>query len=67
LADLVRVLISVGTALHFTGRGMDRLHRCALAECNNAFGDFCRTGRQRYCSPACANRDAVRRHRAKPR
>jgi hypothetical protein len=64
-AGVLRALISVGTALHLTGRGMDRLGRCALAECGNAFGDFTRAGRQRYCSPTCANRDAVRRHRAK--
>lgn len=65
LAGVLRTLISVGTALHLTGRGMDRLRRCALAQCGNAFGDFTRAGRQRYCTPACANRDAVRRHRAK--
>ena len=39
--------------------------RWALEECRSPFGDFSRGGRQRYCSPACANRDAVRRHRAK--
>lgn len=65
LAGVLRALISVGTALHLTGRGMDRLRRCALEECGNPFGDFSRGGRQRYCSPGCANRDAVRRHRAK--
>jgi len=65
LPAVVRALISVGTALHLTGRGMDRLRRCALAECANPFGDFTRAGRQRYCSPTCANRDAVRRHRAR--
>lgn len=65
LAGVVRALISVGTALHLTGRGMTRLRRCALEECQSPFGDFSRGGRQRYCSPACANRDAVRRHRAK--
>jgi predicted RNA-binding Zn ribbon-like protein len=65
LAGVLRALISVGTALHLTGRGMHRLGRCALVECGNAFGDFSRGGRQRYCSPSCANRDAVRRHRAK--
>jgi len=65
LAGVLRALISVGTALHLTGRGMDRLRRCALAECAAPFGDFTRGGRQRYCSPTCANRDAVRRHRAK--
>ncbi|MFD0851655.1 CGNR zinc finger domain-containing protein, partial [Actinomadura adrarensis] len=27
--------------------------------------DTSRTGRQRYCSQRCANRDAVRRHRAR--
>jgi hypothetical protein len=65
LAGVLRALISVGTALHLTGRGMDRLHRCALADCARPFGDFSRGGRQRYCSPACANRDAVRRHRSR--
>lgn len=65
LAAVLRALISVGTALHLTGRGMHRLGRCALEECGHAFGDFSRGGRQRYCSPQCANRDAVRRHRAK--
>lgn len=65
LAGVIRALISVGTALHLTGRGMTRLRRCALEECRGPFGDFSRGGRQRYCSPACANRDAVRRHRAK--
>lgn len=65
LAGVLRALISVGTALHLAGRGMTRLRRCALEECRSPFGDFSRGGRQRYCSPACANRDAVRRHRAK--
>jgi predicted RNA-binding Zn ribbon-like protein len=65
LAGVIRALITVGTALHLTGRGMHRLGRCALAECGTAFGDFSRGGKQRYCSPNCANRDAVRRHRAK--
>jgi predicted RNA-binding Zn ribbon-like protein len=65
LSRVLRALISVGTALHLTGRGMDRLHRCALTDCARPFGDFSRGGRQRYCSPACANRDAVRRHRSR--
>ncbi|MFI7673900.1 CGNR zinc finger domain-containing protein [Actinophytocola sp. NPDC049390] len=65
LAGVLRALISVGTALHLTGRGMTRLRRCALEECRAPFADFSRGGRQRYCSPGCANRDAVRRHRAK--
>ena len=64
-ARKLRALISTGTALHLTGRGMTRLRRCALEECRAPFGDFSRGGRQRYCSPSCANRDAVRRHRAK--
>ncbi|MFI5957782.1 CGNR zinc finger domain-containing protein [Cryptosporangium sp. NPDC051539] len=64
LAGVLRALISVGTALHLTGRGMHRLGRCLVAECRTPFADFSRTGRQRYCSPGCANRDAVRRHRA---
>ncbi|MEU7040772.1 CGNR zinc finger domain-containing protein [Streptomyces varsoviensis] len=58
-------LIAVGTALHLVGRGMHRLKRCAVAECTTIFADTSRTGRQRYCSQPCANRDAVRRHRAR--
>ncbi|MEV0531662.1 CGNR zinc finger domain-containing protein [Kitasatospora sp. NPDC050463] len=34
------------------------------AECTTIFADTTRTGRQRSCSQRCANRDAVRRHRA---
>ncbi|WP_031465660.1 CGNR zinc finger domain-containing protein [Sciscionella sediminilitoris] len=64
-AGVVKALISVGTAVHLTGRGMHRLGRCALEECRAVFADFTRGGRQRYCSPGCANRDAVRRHRAR--
>lgn len=67
LAGVVAALISVGTALHLTGRGMDRLRRCARTDCARPFADVTRGGRQRYCSPACANRDAVRRHRARVR
>ncbi|MGW5877979.1 CGNR zinc finger domain-containing protein [Nocardiopsis terrae] len=58
-------LIAVGTALHLTGRGMGRLGRCAARGCAHVYADFSRNGRQRYCSPACGNRDAVRRHRAR--
>jgi predicted RNA-binding Zn ribbon-like protein len=65
LAAVLRALISVGTALHLAGRGMDRLRRCALADCARPFADLTRGGGQRYCSPRCANRDAVRRHRAR--
>lgn len=65
LADVVRALVSVGTALHLVGRGMHRLGRCGAADCGNVYADFSRTGRQRYCSTVCSNRDAVRRHRAR--
>lgn len=64
-ARKLRALISTGTALHLTGRGMHRLGRCAADGCEQVYADTSRTGRQRYCSPACANRDAVRRHRAR--
>ena len=62
---LVATLITTGTALHLAGRGIDRLGRCATEGCDTIYADLSRTGRQRYCSPACANRDAVRRHRAR--
>jgi predicted RNA-binding Zn ribbon-like protein len=58
-------VFSVGTALHLAGRGMSRLGRCAAAPCRNVVVDVTRNGRQRYCSVRCANRDAVRRHRAR--
>jgi predicted RNA-binding Zn ribbon-like protein len=61
--EMLDSLIFVGTALHLVGRGMHRLGRCRLAECNLIYADTSRSGRQRYCSPRCANRDAVRRHR----
>lgn len=67
LGRVVAALVTVGTALHLAGRGMHRLGRCAGADCDGVVVDVSRNGRQRYCSPACANRDAVRRHRARRR
>ncbi|MFJ2134469.1 CGNR zinc finger domain-containing protein [Streptomyces sp. NPDC087845] len=67
LGSLLFSLISVGTALHLAWRGMHRLRRCAVTECTAVFADTSRTGRQRYCSQRCANRDAVRRHRGRGR
>ncbi|GAA4837964.1 CGNR zinc finger domain-containing protein [Kitasatospora terrestris] len=63
LAAVLSSLIAVGTAFHLVGRGMHRLGRCAVTECPTIFADTTRTGRRRYCSQKCANRDAVRRHR----
>ncbi|MFL2000356.1 CGNR zinc finger domain-containing protein [Microbacterium sp. A1-JK] len=68
LAPVLDAVISVGTAMHLTTRGMSRLRRCeAGAEpgdaCVNVVVDVTRNGRQRYCSVRCANRAAVRRHR----
>ncbi|MFF2393250.1 CGNR zinc finger domain-containing protein [Nocardia sp. NPDC058114] len=60
----IAALITVGTALHLTGLGMDRLGVCAADGCSQVYADTSRNGRQRFCSPACANRSAVRRHRA---
>ncbi|GGK16622.1 hypothetical protein GCM10011583_55680 [Streptomyces camponoticapitis] len=65
LGSVLFTLFAVGTALHLTGRGMHRLRRCEVTGCDTAFADTSRTGRQRYCSQRCANRDAVRRHRAR--
>lgn len=70
MPHVLRAVISVGTALHLTTRGMHRLGRCAAGDapgdpCTNVVVDVTRNGRQRYCSVRCANRDAVRRHRAR--
>lgn len=70
LSHVLLAVISVGTALHLSTRGMHRLGRCAAGDapgdlCQNVVVDVTRNGRQRYCSVRCANRSAVRRHRAR--
>ncbi|WP_040524402.1 CGNR zinc finger domain-containing protein [Gordonia effusa] len=70
LPDVLFAVISVGTALHLSTRGMHRLRRCAAGDvpgdpCTNVVADVTRNGRQHYCSVRCANRAAVRRHRAR--
>ncbi|HWS51629.1 MAG TPA: CGNR zinc finger domain-containing protein [Microbacterium sp.] len=65
LPIVLRAVISVGTALHLSTRGMTRLARCAAEPCGNVVVDVTRNGRQRYCSVRCSNRAAVRRHRAR--
>jgi predicted RNA-binding Zn ribbon-like protein len=72
LPDVLAAVISVGTALHLTTRGMHRLGRCAAGQesgdsCSAVVVDVTRNGRQRYCSVRCANRSAVRRHRSRAR
>ncbi|WP_221584323.1 CGNR zinc finger domain-containing protein [Microbacterium sp. G2-8] len=67
LAHVLHAVISVGTALHLTTRGMHRLGRCGADPCRRVIVDVTRNGRQRYCSVTCANRDAVRRHRQRAR
>lgn len=69
LPSTLRAVFAVGTALHLTTRGMHRLSRCAAGadvdgECRNVVVDVSRNGTQKYCSVRCANRAAVRRHRA---
>ena len=66
LPRVLAAVISVGTALHLTTRGMHRLRRCAAGDpCTAVVVDVTRNGRQRYCSVRCANRAAVRRHRSR--
>lgn len=70
LPHVLSAVIGVGTALHVTTRGMHRLHRCAAGAtpgdpCAAVVVDTTRNGRQQYCSVRCANRAAVRRHRAR--
>lgn len=65
LPRVLAAVISVGTALHLVTRGTHRLGRCAAAPCERVVVDVTRNGRQRYCSVRCANRAAVRRHRAR--
>lgn len=64
-SGILRAVVATGTALHLVGRGMDRLGRCAREGCATIYADLGRQGTQRYCRPACANRAAVARHRAR--
>lgn len=64
-ARVLTTMFSVGTALHLTSRGIDRLARCAADDCDAVFADTTRNGRKAYCSTRCTNRCAVRRHRAR--
>jgi len=64
-SEIVAAIVAAGTALHLVGRGVGRLGRCAADDCDRIYADTSRGGIQRYCAPACANRDAVRRHRAR--
>lgn len=70
LPQVLLAVISVGTALHLSTRGAHRLSRCAAGmssddPCRAVVVDVTRNGRQRYCSVRCANRDNVRKHRAR--
>ncbi|MCV0334539.1 MULTISPECIES: CGNR zinc finger domain-containing protein [unclassified Microbacterium] len=65
LPYVLRAIISLGTSLHLVTRGMSRLGRCQAMPCTNVVADVTRNGRQRFCSVRCANRAAVRRHRAR--
>lgn len=67
LPVVLQSVIAAGTALHLTTRGITRLGRCSSSPCRNVIVDISRNGTQRYCSPRCASRDAVRRHRARNR
>lgn len=65
LPYVLLAIFAVGTSLHLVTRGMDRLSRCEASPCTNVVVDVTRNGRQRFCSVRCANRAAVRRHRAR--
>ncbi len=65
LPFVLRAIISLGTSLHLVTRGMERLARCEASPCTRVVVDVTRNGRQRFCSVRCANRAAVRRHRAR--
>jgi predicted RNA-binding Zn ribbon-like protein len=67
LAHALKAWGSVATATHLVTRGMTALGRCEADDCSRIYADVSRAGTRRFCSPACANRSAVRRHRARQR
>ncbi len=50
-----------------TSGDQHRLGGCAAPPCRRVFVDRSRSARQRFCSPACANRATVAAHRARRR
>ena len=67
LAHALKAWGSVATATHLVTRGMGALDRCHADDCSLIYADTSRAGTRRFCTPACANRSAVRRHRARQR
>lgn len=67
LAHALKAWGSVATATHLATRGMGTLATCSADGCTTIYADTSRAGTRRFCSPACANREAVRRHRARMR
>lgn len=63
LAARVKAVTAGGLAVFTTEAEGERLGVCARERCTRVFADTSRGGRQAYCSPRCANTDAVRRHR----
>ncbi len=63
LLGRVKAVTAGGLAVFTTEAEGARLGACARAGCPKVFADTSRGGRQSYCSPRCANTDAVRRHR----
>ena len=66
-AETLAGATTAAAAQYLCDRGMHRVGRCAAADCEQAFVDFSRPGKQRYCTHVCANRDAVRRYRERMR
>lgn len=66
-AETLAGATTAAAAQYLCDRGMHRVGRCAAADCEQAFVDFSRPGKQRYCTHVCANRDAVRRYRERTR
>lgn len=67
LQSRVKAVTAGGLAIFALEAEGERLGVCALGSCQTAFVDTSRNGRRAYCSPRCANTDAVRRHRNKQR
>ena len=63
LLGRIRAVTSGGLAVFAVETGGERLGLCAHRPCRRVFADTTRGGRQSYCSPRCANTEAVRRHR----
>jgi predicted RNA-binding Zn ribbon-like protein len=63
--DRLAATTAMGLSVVLCEFGVERLGVCASATCNDAFIDYSRNCRKRFCSDGCAHRESVAAFRAR--